>query len=44
MLTDQELSDAEPKEIFCGLFDRIERVVTSYNDELSRRGLAPKRS
>jgi hypothetical protein len=39
MLTDQELSEAEPREVFCGLFDRIERVVRASSDELARRGL-----
>ncbi len=38
MLSDQEFSEAEPREIFCGLYDRIERVVKVYNDELKRRG------
>jgi hypothetical protein len=42
MLTDQELSEAAPREIFCGLFDKIQRVVTAYSGELSRRGLRPR--
>lgn len=40
----QELSDAQvlemaPKEVFCGLFDRIERVERVYAEELDRRSL-----
>ena len=42
MLSDQELSEAEPHEVFCGLIDRIERVVRAYSDEMARRGLRPK--
>jgi hypothetical protein len=42
MLTDQELSEADPREVFCGLFDRIERVIGAYRDELARRGLKPR--
>ena len=44
MLTDQELSEAAPQDVFCGLFDKIERVSTAYSDELLRRGLQSKRS
>jgi hypothetical protein len=43
MLSDRELREAKPKEVFCGLFDRIERVVRTYNDELSRRSQTPGR-
>ena len=39
MLSDRELAEAEPREVFCGLFDRMERVVRVYGEELSRRGL-----
>jgi hypothetical protein len=37
MLSEQELGEADPREVFCGLFDRIERVVRVYRDEHSRR-------
>ncbi len=43
-LSDQDLSDADPKEYFCGLFDRVERLVGAYSDELSRRGRRAYRS
>ena len=36
-LSDQDLREADPKEYFCGLFDRIERLVRAYRDERSRR-------
>jgi len=39
MLSDRELAEAQPREVFCGLFDRMERVVRVYGEELSRRGL-----
>lgn len=39
MLSNEELIEAEPKEVFCGLFDRIDRVVRAHKDELSRCGL-----
>jgi hypothetical protein len=44
MLTDQELGETTPQDVFCGLFDKIERANTAYSDELSRRGLQSKRS
>jgi hypothetical protein len=37
MLSDEELNEANPRQVFCGLFDRTERVVKAYNDELARR-------
>jgi hypothetical protein len=40
MLSENELSEADPKEVFCGLFDRVERVVRVYRDEQSRRAQA----
>ena len=40
MLSEQELSEADPKEVFCGLFDRVERVIRVYRDEQTRRTLA----
>ncbi len=43
-LSDQDLSDADPKEYFCGLFNRVERLVRAYSDELSRRGRRTNRS
>ena len=40
MLSEQELSEADPKEVFCGLFDRVERAVRVYRDEQCRRARA----
>jgi hypothetical protein len=40
MLSEQELSEADPKEVFRGLFDRVERVGRVYRDEQSRRARA----
>ena len=42
MLSEQELREADPREIFCGLFDRVERVGRVYRDEQTRRALARK--
>jgi hypothetical protein len=42
MLSDQELRDAKPNDVFCGLTDRVERAGRAYNDELARRGLLAK--
>lgn len=39
LLSDQELHEMNPRYSFCGLFDKIERVVRTYNEELNRRGL-----
>jgi hypothetical protein len=38
-LSDQELRTLNPKEAFCGLFDKIERVTKAYNEEIGRRRL-----
>jgi hypothetical protein len=38
-LSDEELRDADTKQLFCGLLDRIERVTRAYNEEKSRRGV-----
>jgi hypothetical protein len=42
MLSEQELREADPMEVFCGLFDRVERVGRVYRDEQTRRALARK--
>jgi len=42
MLSDEQLRESEPKDVFCGLFDKVDRVVTAYDDELARRGLESK--
>jgi hypothetical protein len=42
MLSDEDLGGAHPKVVFCGLFDRVERVIRVYNDEAHRRGLAAR--
>lgn len=39
LLSDHELREMNPRYSFCGLFDKIERVVRTYNEELNRRGL-----
>jgi hypothetical protein len=39
MLTDADLRAMNPKVVFCGLFDRIERVNRAYAEELDRRDL-----
>ena len=39
MLSDEELESTDPEDVFCGLFDRIERVTRAYREELERRGL-----
>lgn len=41
MLSDDDLATANPEQVFCGLFDRIERATRAYNEELARRGLPP---
>jgi len=38
-LSDEELREMKPKDVFCGLFDRIERVNRAYGDEVTRRQL-----
>lgn len=37
--SDEELRELTPKVVFCGLFDRIERVTQAYEEELARRRL-----
>jgi len=39
MLSDEELRDVSPRDAFCGLFDKIERVTRAYDHELERRRL-----
>ncbi len=36
-LSPEELSELDPKEALCGLFDRVERVNNAYEEELRRR-------
>jgi hypothetical protein len=38
-LSDAELRQMNPQVVFCGLFDRVERVTKVYEDELTRRKL-----
>jgi hypothetical protein len=37
--SDDELRAMDPEAVFCGLFDRIERVTRAYDEELARRRL-----
>jgi len=37
MLSDEELRAMNPRAVFCGLFDRVERVTRSYDEEIVRR-------
>ena len=37
--SDKELRDMQPEVVFCGLFDRLERVKKVYSEELARRNL-----
>jgi hypothetical protein len=37
--SDRELLAMSPEVVFCGLFDRVERVSKAYEEELARRGL-----
>ena len=37
-LSDDELRAVNPKQAFCGLFDRIERVTRAYKEEVAKRG------
>ena len=39
ILSDEELGAVNPEDAFCGLFDRVERVLNTYEAELARRGL-----
>lgn len=41
MLSDDDLRVMEPEYAFCGLYDRIERIVRAYDEELERRRLKP---
>jgi hypothetical protein len=36
--SDEELRDMNPQFVFCGLFDRVERVKQAWADEVARRG------
>ncbi len=36
-LSDRELLALKPEQVWCGLFDRVERVTRAYIDELARR-------
>ena len=38
-LSDKELLSMSPKAIFCGLFDKVERVTRAYANEVARRRL-----
>ncbi len=42
-LSDAELRQMNPQVVFCGLFDRVERVTKAYDDELTRRKLTSGR-
>lgn len=37
MLSDDEVRAMDPKKVFCGLFDKVERVARVYKEELARR-------
>lgn len=39
MLSDEELRAMDPRDTFCGLFDRIERITRAYREEVERREL-----
>ncbi len=36
-LSEEDLRAMNPREAFCGLFDRIERITRAYEEELARR-------
>ncbi len=38
-LSDDEVLEMKPEVVFCGLFDRIERVTRAYDAEIARRKL-----
>lgn len=38
-LSDEELLEMRPEVVFCGLFDRVERVTRAYEDEIALRRL-----
>jgi hypothetical protein len=40
-LSDEELLATTPRSAFYGLYDRVERVARTYDEEIVRRGLAP---
>ena len=39
MLSEKDLRETRPQDVFCGLFDKVERVIAAYRDEFARRGL-----
>jgi hypothetical protein len=44
MLSDEELRRMNPQAVFCGLYDRVERVTKSYDEEIARRRLKTDRA
>jgi hypothetical protein len=38
-LSDDELLGSHPETVLCGLFDRVDRVLKAYEEEIGRRGL-----
>ena len=40
--SDDELLKMRPDVVFCGLFDRIERITRAYDEELAHRGIEPE--
>jgi hypothetical protein len=36
-LSDKELRGMKPELVFCGLFDRVARVIKAYDEERARR-------
>jgi hypothetical protein len=38
-LSDQQVRAMNPRDVFCGLFDKVERVTRAYREELERREL-----
>ncbi len=38
-LSDEEVRDLDPRQVFCGLFDQVDRVNRAYREELKRRRL-----
>ena len=38
-LSDDEVLEMNPEVVFCGLFDRVERVSRAYDEEIARRKL-----
>ena len=37
-LSDEELRDADTKQLFCGVLDRLERLTRAFDEEKARRG------